>query len=194
MGTFLEVKGKLGPIPQSSSSQYRPPWPDTNPIVRKVNKAAEKRKRVVPTKKFRANVSTKSNEAATCQPVAVFKTSTERTPDNRPPPLEDAPICKSTPWPKAGKISGNLSEERKDWLLPPNYLDNNTRDTTNVTSPKPPIKGEPKLKSNHLPVLKQKSVDGDQIAPSAKIKKKKTGMVTTRSSCSSNCSPNRRFR
>ena len=44
MRTFLEVKGKLGPIPQSSSNQYRPPQPDTNPNVRKVNKATEKRK------------------------------------------------------------------------------------------------------------------------------------------------------
>ena len=41
-------------------------------------------------------------------------------------------------------MSGNLFEERKDWLLPPNYLDNNTRGTTSVTSPKPPIKEEPK--------------------------------------------------
>ena len=48
-------------------------------------------------------------------------------------------------WPSAGKISGNLFEERKDWLLPPNYLDNNnSRDTTGVTSPKLPIKEEPK--------------------------------------------------
>ena len=37
-----------------------------------------------------------------------------------------------------------LFEERKDWLFPPNYLDNNTRDTTSVTSQKPPIKEEPK--------------------------------------------------
>ena len=146
MRTFLEVKGKLGPIAQFSSRQYRPLQPDTNPNVRKVNKATEKRKRVAPTKRFRASLSMKSNEAAACPPMTVFKTSTKRTPDNRPPPLKDAPICKSTPWPKAGKISGNLFKERKDWLLPPSYLDNNTRDTTSVTSPKPPIKEEPKMK------------------------------------------------
>ena len=86
----------------------------------------------------------KANEAATCPPATVSKTSTEGTPDNRPAPLEDAPTCKSTPWPKAGKMSGNLSEERKDWLLPPNYLDNNAKCMTSVTSPKPPIKQEPK--------------------------------------------------
>ena len=72
------------------------------------------------------------------------KTSTERIPDNRPLPLEEAPICKSTPWPEAGKISENLFEERKDWLLPPNHLNNNIKGTASVTSPKPPIKEEPK--------------------------------------------------
>ena len=65
--------------------------------------------------------------------------------ENRPPPLEGAPVHESTPWPSAGKISGNLFEERNDWLLPPNYLDNNNvKDMTHVTSPKPPIKEEPK--------------------------------------------------
>ena len=144
MRTFLDIEGKPGPISQSSSNHYRSPQLDTNPNVRKVNKAAEKRKRVAPTKRFRANIAAKPNEAATCPPITVSKTSIEETPDNRPPPLEDAPICKSTPWPEAGKISGNLFEERKDWLLPPNYLDTNAKGTTSVTSPKPPIKEEPK--------------------------------------------------
>ena len=49
MRTFLEVEGKMGPILQPTSSQYRPPQPDTNPNVRK-DKAAEKRKRSMPTK------------------------------------------------------------------------------------------------------------------------------------------------
>ena len=43
MQAFLEVEGKMGPIPQPTSNQYRPPQPDTNPNVRK-DKAAEKRK------------------------------------------------------------------------------------------------------------------------------------------------------
>ena len=69
----------------------------------------------------------------------------EKTSDSRPPPLEDIPVHESTPWPNTGKISGNLFEERKDWLFPPNYLDNNnSKDTTGVASPKPPIKEEPK--------------------------------------------------
>ena len=65
--------------------------------------------------------------------------------DYRTPPLEDAPVHESTPWPNAGKISGNLFEERKDWLLPPNYLNNDNKDMTGVTSPKTPIKEEPKI-------------------------------------------------
>ena len=41
MRTFLEVEGKLGPIP----NQYRPSQPDTNPNVRKATKTPEKRER-----------------------------------------------------------------------------------------------------------------------------------------------------
>ena len=52
MKTSLEVEGKMGPIPQPTSSQYRPPQLYTNPKVRKGN-AVEKRKRAAPTKRFR---------------------------------------------------------------------------------------------------------------------------------------------
>ena len=66
-------------------------------------------------------------------------------PENRPPPLENATVCKSTPWPGTGKVSGNLSEDR-NWLLPPNYLDNENKyehkNVTGITSPRPPIKEE----------------------------------------------------
>ena len=54
MKTFLEVEGKMGPIHQPTSSQYRPPQPDTNPKFRK-DDIVEKRKRAVPTKRFRSN-------------------------------------------------------------------------------------------------------------------------------------------
>ena len=73
-------------------------------------------------------------------------------PDSWPPP--SVPVFKSTPWPGAGKMSGNLFEDR-NWLLPPNYLDNGIENktenepkiTTSVTSPRPPIKEkeEPKI-------------------------------------------------
>ena len=143
MRTFLEVKGKLGPIPQSSSNQYRPPQPDTNPNIRKANKAAEKRNRVAPTKRFKTNIAMKPNEAAPCPPMTISKASTVFK-IQAPLPLEDAPICAGTLWPEAGKMSENLFEKRKDWIFPPNYLDDNAKGMTSIISPKPPINEEPK--------------------------------------------------
>ena len=126
MRTFLEVEGKLGPIPQPFSNQYRPPQPDTNPNIRKATNTPEKRKRVVPTKRFKDNIAMKPNEAAAQPPVTISKAQTdikiqtqEETSESRLPPLEDAPICTGTPWPDAGKMLENLFEARKDWLLPP---------------------------------------------------------------------------
>ena len=49
INTFLEVEGKMGPIPQTTSSQYRPPQVDTNPYIRKDN-TAEKEKEQHPLK------------------------------------------------------------------------------------------------------------------------------------------------
>ena len=79
MRIFLEVEGKICPKPQPTSSQYRPPQLDTNPNVRK-DKATEKRKRVVPTKRFRANTATEPNEAAMCQPMTISKAPTNIKP------------------------------------------------------------------------------------------------------------------
>ena len=45
-------------------------------------------------------------------------------PDSRP--LPSVPVCERTPWPGRGKMSGNLIEDR-NWLLPPNYLDNGSK-------------------------------------------------------------------
>ena len=159
MRTFLEVEGKMGPTAQPASSQYRLPQLDTNPNVRK-DKATEKSKRVVPTKRFRANTVSKPNEGAMCPPMTISKAPTNIKPqaqegtDDRPPPLEDATFHESTPWPNTGKKSGNLFEERKDWLLPPNYLNNDNKDMTGITSPKAPIKEEPKIEEQLLTSLR----------------------------------------
>ena len=64
------------------------------------------------------------------------------------------PVCESTSQPGAGKMSGNLFEDR-NWLLPPNYLCNDnenkteseSKNTASVTSPRPLIKEE-ELKLN----------------------------------------------
>ena len=125
MRTFLEVEGKMGPIPKPASSQYRPPQLDTNSNVRK-DKAMEKIKRAVPTKRFRPSTVSRPSEAAACPPMTISKTSTndrpqvqEETSESRPPPLENVPVCKSTPWPNAGKITGNLwKKEKIGYFLP----------------------------------------------------------------------------
>ena len=125
MRTFLELERKLGPIPQSPSNQFRPPQPDTNPNISKIT---EKRKRIAPTKRFKAKIAAKPNsDKATMQlpnTKALMNTESQISlnpvPESRPPPLEDAPIHTGTPWPEAGKMSGNLFETRKDCLIPPN--------------------------------------------------------------------------
>ena len=74
-------------------------------------------------------------------------------PDSQSPP--SVPVHESTPWPVAGKMSGNLFEDR-NWLLPQNYLDNANKNktknehkiATDVTSPRPLIKEEEEPKIN----------------------------------------------
>ena len=114
MKIFLEVEGKMGLIP---ASQFRPPLPDNNPNIRK-NSTMEKRKRAVP--KF--NPSTYFKPTTMHLPATIAKVPARNdVPENRPPPLKNVPVYKSTPWPGEGKMSGNLFDER-NWLLPPNYL------------------------------------------------------------------------
>ena len=135
MKTFLEVEGKMGPIP---ASQFRPLLPDTNANIRKDN-AAEERKGAVP-KRFRP--STAPKPTAVQAPATVSQAPAKPkndVPGNRPPPLENGPVHESSPWPGAGKVSGDLFEDR-NWLLPPNYLENENKNehknVTSITSPR----------------------------------------------------------
>ena len=166
MKTFLEVEGKMGPIPQPTSNQYRPPQLDTNPKVRKDN-AAKKRKRAVPTKRFRPSTAPKSSETAVLPPMTVAKVP--EAPENRPLPLEKVQVCESTPWSGTGRMSGNLFEDR-NWLLPPNYLNN---DHKNETSPNPPLR-------KSLRQTNKGNLDEDQIVPSSKTRRRKIGMASTK--------------
>ena len=146
MKTFLEVEDKMGPVP---ASQFRPPLPDTNPNIRKDN-ATEKRKRAAP-KRFRPTAP-KPTAAHLPLPEAPSKPKND-VPDSQPPP--SVPVCESTPWPGTGKMSGNLFKDR-NWLLPPDYLDNGNENKTEnepkialgVTSPRPPVKEEEEPKTN----------------------------------------------
>ena len=111
MKTYLELEGKLGPKSQSQSNQFRPSLPDANPQVRKESKATEKRKRLIPTKRYRVKVVARPDPGnATMQlPQTIARAPVNPesqkppTSENNPPHLEDAPVCVSTPWPKPGK-------------------------------------------------------------------------------------------
>ena len=111
MKTFLKVEGKMGPIPVPvPSNQFRPPLPETTPNVRKSD-VAEKRKRATPKKKFRP---------ATPKPTAAHPPLPEAPPKPKnSAPLPSVPAREDTPWPSAGKILGNLFEDR-NWVLPKN--------------------------------------------------------------------------
>ena len=63
----------------------------------------------------------------------------EGTSDSNPLPLKNIPTHAGTPWPKAGKMSGNLFELRKDWPIP------------STTASKPAIKIEPETQEQVNP-------------------------------------------
>ena len=141
MLTFLEVEGKIGPILQPTSSQYRPPQLDTNSNVRK-EKVMGKRNRTVPTKRLRPNTASRPGEAAVHPPTTISKAPINAKPQadvsgNRPLMLEDAPVHESTPWPGTRMMLGNLFEDR-NWLLPLNYLNNENKKQQLLPAKKPP--------------------------------------------------------
>ena len=96
--TYLELEGKLGSKPQSQSNQFRPPLPNTNPQIRKESKATEKRKRLIPSKKYKVKVVPRPHPRnVTAQPPqtndkALVNPESQKpsTSENNPPPLEDA--------------------------------------------------------------------------------------------------------
>ena len=55
----LELEGKLGPKFQPQSGQSRPTQPITNPCVRKETKVNDKRKKLIPTKRYKVQVVAK---------------------------------------------------------------------------------------------------------------------------------------
>ena len=148
MKTILEVEGKmrLTPVPVPGN-QFRPPLPETNPNVRR-NDVAEKRKRATPKKNF--------------SPATPKLTTTHPPLPEAPPkpknsaPLPLLPVREDTPWAIAGKKLGNLFEDR-NWLLPKNCLatENKSENATGTTSPRPPLKEEPKI--DEQSVISQKS-------------------------------------
>ena len=158
MKTFLEVENKMGPsIPTPRpTSQFRSPLPETNPNIHRTDKV-EKRKTVSPKGKFRPVIP---RATVKCPPLPQVPPKSS----NEVPPTVRA----DTPWPGAGKMSGNLFEDR-NWLLQKGYLAiENNKDNIDT----PSLKEEPKIekKSDNS---KEENVDGDPIVPSARHRIKK---------------------
>ena len=97
MKTYLELEGKLGSKPQSQTNQFRPPFPNTNPQVRKESKMTEKTKRLIVTEKYKVKVVARPDQgnATTYLPQESAPVNLESqqppTSENNPSPLEDAP-------------------------------------------------------------------------------------------------------
>ena len=51
-------------------------------------------------------------------PINSEKLISPQTSDSNPPLLKNIPTHAGTPWPEAGKMSGNLFKLSKDWLIP----------------------------------------------------------------------------
>ena len=78
MRTFLEVEGKLGPIPQLCSNQYRQPQPDTNPNVRKsITNPRKEKDSGTQQKVLRPIWLARPNEAAAQPPTTISKAPTD---------------------------------------------------------------------------------------------------------------------
>ena len=185
MKTFLEVEGKMGPIPvPAPGNHFRPPLPDTNPNVRK-NDVTEKRKRATPKKKFRP---------ATPKTTTVHPSLPEAPPKPKnSTPLPSVPMREDTPWPGTGKMLGNLFQDR-NWLLPKNYLvtENKNENVTSIFSPKPSLTEEPKIDEQSIISPKQRNADGDQIVLSAKIRTRNIGMANIKISYNRKYHPSQR--
>ena len=59
MRTYLELEGKLGPKFQPQSDQSRPAQPNTNHHVRTDTKVTDKRRKLIPTKRYKVQVVAK---------------------------------------------------------------------------------------------------------------------------------------
>ena len=152
MKTFLEVENKMGPIIPALVSQFMPPLPETNPNFRKGD-TAEKRKRATPKKRFRP---------ATPRD-AVMHPPLLQAPPKPSSSASSAPVREDTPWPGAGKMSGNLFEGM-NWLLPKDYLvTENKKEDTTIDTVKPPLKEESKMEEQACSQKEEKCDLGPQL-------------------------------
>ena len=134
MKTFLEVENKMGPIIPAPVSQFRPPLPETKPNIRRGD-STEKRKRATPKKKFRPATP---SATTMCPPLPQALPKATDGASSAP-----VTVREDTPWPDAGKMLGNLFEER-NWVLPKDYLVTEDK-KEDATTAKPPLKEESKM-------------------------------------------------
>ena len=162
------------PMP-TPNGQFRPPLPETNPNFHK-NDNVEKRKTATPKRKCRP-ATPRIAAMHLPLPQAPQKSSNNTTINSNNIPTT---IREDTPWPGAGKMSGNLFDDR-NWLLLKGYLaiEDKKGDTTT-----PSLKEEPKTKELS-PVLRRRSAFGVLTVPSArhKIRKEKTHSRGPHQSC-----------
>ena len=174
MKTFLEVENKMGPIIPAPVRQFRSSLPETNSNIRKGD-STEKR-RATPKKRFRPATP----RAYTACPPLLQTTATPRATVVHPPFPQTAPkptngaddavtVREDTPWPGAGKMSGNLFEER-NLVLTKDYLAIEGK-KEDATVAKPPPKEEPKM-GEQTSTRRKKNVVGDPVAPFVKPKRK----------------------
>ena len=57
--TYLELEGKLGPKFQPQQNQCRPAQSSTNPLVRRETRVTDKRRKLIPTKRYKVQVVAK---------------------------------------------------------------------------------------------------------------------------------------
>ena len=86
-------------------------------------------------------------------------------------------------------MSGNLFEDI-NWLLPPNYLNN---DHKNATSPKSPIKEEPKTGEQSISLNAEKC-GWEPNCPFFKIRKRKIGMANTKANFNRRFHPHQKYK
>ena len=91
MKTYLKLEEKLGPKPQPQSNQLRPAQSDTNPHVRKASKATEKRKRLIPIRKYKVKVVARPNSSNTAIQPPLANPKASENPEGQIPSTEGTP-------------------------------------------------------------------------------------------------------
>ena len=112
--TYLELEGKLGPRYQPQPNQSRLTQPNTNPLMRKEPKTTDKRRKLIPTKRYKVRVvakpkaTPKTSNTTTQPPSALMNTDKENPPqegtsESNPTQLECIPTMQAPNGLKQGK-------------------------------------------------------------------------------------------